>query len=329
MFDIQSLLQPVTADAPGGPNLEYTSEYAQLELAIQGKPEKRVGDAVVPAEPPDWPVVLAHAVALLERSKDLRVALHLVRALLETRSFAGLADGLSLVRELVENYWDIVHPQPDTEDPDDQTVRLNAMLALVQRDVIQALRSAPLVRSRAFGIVTARELEGGGDKRVGTGLSGSVEAAFQDVDADELTAAATAVERCYKELARLEIAAAERLGADALNFGPLKVILAQSDAALRSGLRARKGSAETGVTSAGGDGAAPPSSRGEVGSREDVVRALDRICAYYVRYEPSSPVPLLLERCKRLVAMSFLDIVKDMLPDGLSTVQTIAGKHNE
>jgi type VI secretion system protein ImpA len=69
--------------------------------------------------------------------------------------------------------------------------------------------------------------------------------------------------------------------------------------------------------------------RGEPRSREDVVRALDGICAYYARNEPSSPVPLLLERCKRLVAMSFLDIVKDMVPDGLSTIQTIAGKRSE
>jgi type VI secretion system protein ImpA len=68
---------------------------------------------------------------------------------------------------------------------------------------------------------------------------------------------------------------------------------------------------------------------GDVRSREDVLRALDAICAYYARNEPSSPVPLLLERCKRLVAMSFLDIVKDMMPDGLTAIQTIAGTRND
>jgi hypothetical protein len=39
-------------------------------------------------------------------------------------------------------------------------------------------------------------------------------------------------------------------------------------------------------------------------------------------------VPILLERCKRLAAMSFLEIVKDMMPDGLATIQTIAGKQD-
>jgi type VI secretion system protein ImpA len=68
---------------------------------------------------------------------------------------------------------------------------------------------------------------------------------------------------------------------------------------------------------------------GDIRSREDVLRALDAICSYYSRNEPSSPVPLLLERCKRLVTMSFVDIVKDMLPEALTAIQTIAGTRNE
>jgi len=79
-----------------------------------------------------------------------------------------------------------------------------------------------------------------------------------------------------------------------------------------------------GVTSVGG----APLAGGEVRTREDVVRALEGVCAYYARHEPSSPVPILLERCKRLAAMSFLEIVKDMMPDGLATIQTIAGKQD-
>jgi type VI secretion system protein ImpA len=63
-----------------------------------------------------------------------------------------------------------------------------------------------------------------------------------------------------------------------------------------------------------------------VRSREDVLRAIEQICAYYAAYEPSSPVPLLLKRCKRLVNKDFMDIVKDLAPDALSQIETIAGK---
>jgi type VI secretion system protein ImpA len=68
---------------------------------------------------------------------------------------------------------------------------------------------------------------------------------------------------------------------------------------------------------------------GEIASRDDVVRALEKICDYYARHEPSSPLPLLLQRCKRLATMSFIEIVKEMVPDGMSQVEIIAGKREE
>jgi type VI secretion system protein ImpA len=56
-----------------------------------------------------------------------------------------------------------------------------------------------------------------------------------------------------------------------------------------------------------------------------VLRAIDAICAYYARAEPSSPVPLLLQRSRRLVTMSFLDILKEMLPESVANLQKISG----
>jgi type VI secretion system protein ImpA len=53
---------------------------------------------------------------------------------------------------------------------------------------------------------------------------------------------------------------------------------------------------------------------------------LDKICLYYERYEPSSPIPLLLQRSKRLVSANFMDIVRDLAPDGLSQVENLRGK---
>lgn len=68
---------------------------------------------------------------------------------------------------------------------------------------------------------------------------------------------------------------------------------------------------------------------GDINSRADVVRALEKICSYYERHEPSSPLPLLLQRCKRLVPLGFVDILRDMAPDALSQVELIAGKTGE
>jgi type VI secretion system protein ImpA len=68
---------------------------------------------------------------------------------------------------------------------------------------------------------------------------------------------------------------------------------------------------------------------GEIQSREDVVKALEKICQYYARNEPSSPLPLLLTRAKRLASKSFLEIVQDLTPDALAQIQALAGSDNE
>ena len=68
---------------------------------------------------------------------------------------------------------------------------------------------------------------------------------------------------------------------------------------------------------------------GEVTSREDALRALDKISQYFRRHEPSSPVPLILERAKRIIDKDFMDILKDLSPDGVSQARTIFGLEDD
>jgi type VI secretion system protein ImpA len=44
------------------------------------------------------------------------------------------------------------------------------------------------------------------------------------------------------------------------------------------------------------------------------------------QHEPSNPAPLLIRRAQRLVQMNFLEIVKDLMPDSLSTIEKLAGE---
>ena len=72
----------------------------------------------------------------------------------------------------------------------------------------------------------------------------------------------------------------------------------------------------------GRGGGGPP---GSIRSRGDVVRVIDAICAYYRDREPSSPVPVLLTRAKRLVNLSYLEIVRDLTPAAVSEAAIFAG----
>lgn len=343
MLDFEALAQPAPSEPPSGPNLQYSPEYANLERAAAGKPERQVGAAIVPAEPPDWRAVRDQSSALLASSKDLRIAVLLVRSLVETSGFEGLAGGLRLVRRLVEEQWATLHPQLDSEDDDDPTFRVNAMAGLTHRDVLQAIRLAPLVTSKAFGSVSLRALDGtaprpAGAKPAAQGPSaGALEAAFQQVSPEGLSQASATMDRCAQEAAALALAWAERLPSSGPDFTELRRTLVQAQQAVRTRMEQRQGDtaqltgeATNGAADAAGitaaDAPAAAAIRGEVRSRDDVLRAIDAICAYYARAEPSSPVPLLLQRCRRMVTMSFVDILKEMLPESVAGLQKIAGK---
>jgi type VI secretion system protein ImpA len=344
MLDVQSLLQPVSPQAPAGENLEYSAEYTALLRSLQGKPERKMGDAVVPAEPPDWNSAVGQASALLRATKDLRVATDLTRALLRRDAFMGLAQGLSVVRGLVEAFWPVLHPRLEEED-NDPTSRINAMATLTHREMLNALRAAPLVRSRAVGPISLKDVEAatGRSRDSASPPPPSWDTVFQAVPLAELTEAARDVDACDREARELEVAWKMQLetgGHDSSrngiartdDFTELRQVLVQANRFMKERLDSRLRAEAPAAT---GEGPPPPAAQaptatvGSIQSREDVLHALDAICAYYQRHEPSSPVPLLLERCKRLVDMSFLDIVKDMMPDGVPAIETIAGKRSE
>ena len=68
---------------------------------------------------------------------------------------------------------------------------------------------------------------------------------------------------------------------------------------------------------------------GRIENSQDVVRRLDELCEYYAKNEPSSPIPLLLERAKRLVDKSFLDLLNDLAPGGVSELQVVSGRTDD
>jgi type VI secretion system protein ImpA len=326
MLNVEALLQPVSGEAPAGANLEYSPEFAELELTAAGKPERQIGASVVAAEEPEWAALVAQATDLLRATKDLRVANHMVRGLLRIDGFVGLADGLQLLRGLVDRYWPTLHPQMD-EDDHDATSRINAMAALIHRDVLQAIRTTPIVGLKGVGVVTLREI----DTTLPTGQppSPATEAVLQQIPLADLAEAARTIQRCCDEARGLAASWSAVLDVGAPDFAELRRLLEHASQVLKERLERRQptpNGAGPSADSAVGSARGAVEMGGDLRSREDVLRALDAVSAYYARHEPSSPVPLLVERCKRLVTMSFLEIVKDMLPEGVSTLQAVVGK---
>src|ERR1044071_7724150 len=120
MTDLEALLRPVSDDARCGPDLDAAGDpaYVEFGVAAEWKEAKYVGDQEVsPAQAPDWRKLKETGAALLAVSKDLRIAKHYVAALAHTDGLPGFDSGVRLLRDLLDRYWDALHPM--LEGPDD------------------------------------------------------------------------------------------------------------------------------------------------------------------------------------------------------------------
>jgi len=332
MLDVGTVLAETRELPPCGPNLEHDLSFFELEEAARGKPEQRTGDAVKPAEDPNWPKVIDRAQAVLNRSKDLRVAVHLTRALTCTEGIPGLATGLSLIHGLLERYWEGIHPVLEADRGNDATERLNAMAPLVDPEVIvKDLRDTYLVNSREQGQIRARDIEvslgrlapsraaeASAIKPIGQ-LHAQIGAAFSSD-----RSVPSAVREAYDRAVAIQALLNERIGESrALDLAPLVqplgCLLEACDTALGVKSEAEKeGQVES------GDGARPAMT-GEIRSRDEAVQILELVCSYLERHEPSNPAPLFIRRAQRLIKKNFLEIVRDLMPDSLSQLEKLAG----
>ena len=344
-LDVESLLQPFSDEAPSGPNLEYDGAFIAFEQASRGKAEQQYGDTIIPAEEPNWLEVRQMGMELVTRTKDLRVVCVLARALLLTEGFTAFEESLALVQGYLERFWPSVHPQLDPDDDNDPAVRVNTLSSLTdQSTTIKTLRSVPMVSSRMLGNFSLRhlniakgEVPPPADEEPPT--LAAIEAAFNECDLEQLRGNTNALRLSIEHSDAIESALTQQVGAArAVSLDGLRhtlreiyVVLEEHLSRRDAALQPEQAEDEAGVATDGATPARSPAGRltGEVHSREDVIKAIDKICQYYDRHEPSSPLPLLLKRAKRLASKSFIEIVQDLSPDAVAQIQALGGVDSE
>jgi len=342
MIDVERLLAPIPDGPPAGPDLDriHDAEFMALEAAASGRPEQQYGKTIVPAVEPDWLSVRNKSEALLLRTKDLRVALLLARALTRLENVEGIAAGLHLIREILSRYWESLHPA--LEDGNDATLRLYALGALGdQQRFLHDVRNACFIASPQLGRVLVRDVliaEGKLPPSNGNALTqAQLDGLARDAVAKQTTSLRAAIdaiesvgalERLLKERGVLTHDAAPDLRSLRELLQPAAALSAR---ALTGAKRTPEDSEERRETvlhvEARNVTEVPTTmvSQGEITSRDDVIRMLDRVCEYMERTEPSSPVPLLIRRAQRLMNRNFVEIIQDLAPASLSDIQKLAG----
>ncbi len=351
-MDFDSLRISHGDDEPSGENLEYDPAFISLELAAQFGEERQVGDSIIAAEEPDHREVIGHAQEVLGRAHDIRAAVFLAYSLLRTEGLKGFAGATSFIRWMLEDFWDTCHPQLDADDDDDPTMRVNAVVSLTDQDsILRGIRLAPLTDSRAFGRMALRDiLIAEGEMSPPPGVedfpdTNAIAAAFTDTDSDKLSQTRAAVEAALADVRAINALFDDKTPGRGPDLDSLERLLRQTLTKLSAyGVSGDEGGdgedaggsqgdedAGGGHSGGGGGGAVArpagggPSAPGQINSQQDVRATLDRLIAYYERVEPSSPVPVLLARCKRLVGADFITIIKDIAPNGKLEAYQVAG----
>jgi type VI secretion system protein ImpA len=116
-LDFDALLAPIDDDHPAGQSVRYAGPYEAIQEARREDDNLDRGDWMRATKVADWAGVIATATdTLATQSKDLQIAVWLVEALIKRHGFAGLRDGLRLLWELQERFWDSLYPEIEDGD---------------------------------------------------------------------------------------------------------------------------------------------------------------------------------------------------------------------
>lgn len=337
-MNIESFLKPISPENPCGENLEYDADFQAMEQASQGKAEQQFGDIIIPAEPADWNTVEKLATSLLSRTKDLRVMLALVHAWTCRRGLPGYADGLLLIQEALLRFWEQLFPLLEENGETDPFYRVNALAGLSDKsELTLAVRNASLLRSNSDDLSLRDAL---------TLLDGSKSECLDYPGGrprliDELSRGnqpgTVAVMWINERLLTIRTLLIGYLGDCYIpEMGLLlKTVSLVSGACQVTDISKLLPNRGTQVEQMAAPSVIdiPPAQQTidwrevQVTSRADAQLMLEKAKQYFVQYEPSHPASLMIERVQGLSELNFLDIIRELVPDGVNQLENIIGRH--
>nr|WP_152988212.1 type VI secretion system ImpA family N-terminal domain-containing protein [Paracoccus sp. MKU1] len=260
-------LAPLAVPDSAGMDLRNDMRFLALERALDGASRAaraeqlakgNTGDVAL-----DWAHQLEEAEALAQTGRDLRLLVVVARIMTNMRGPEGLAEGLDLLAETLETWWDHLHPalREGQLVREGALRRINALYQIENADAgilgdlefntVLAPRGLPVVSGGdlAAGAVTPSMLAAEGP----TGLSAAEQAerearhearvtrvltacrAARDMEPEAVAALETGLAAALRALARLEAALAARIGEDPpTRFPALHRLLERMTATLAS-----------------------------------------------------------------------------------------------
>jgi type VI secretion system protein ImpA len=338
--DFEAILAPLPGDQPTGVDLRQdfspTSIYFRLRDArAQARDAERLADSQGGDEgqPTLWrPVVTMAIGALKSSSKDLEVATWLTEGLVRIAGVRGLMAGASVMTGLVERYWDSLFPMPDEGGMESRVAAVAGLSGQgADGTLMQPLRKASLFQrpdGTPFSLwqyQAAVELSSITDperraQRIDSGV-----VPFEEVEKEARRAGAAhwsaqrdVVTRALASWKAMESAFDEKAGQASPAASRVRELLevvletcrrfAPPDTAEGDG-----GSMTTNETA--GNGAAVAAKPSTISGREEALRQLTEIAAWFKRNEPSSPIGFTLDEAVRRARLGWPELVAELVSD--------------
>ena len=148
VINLELMLQPISEESPAGESLRYSGIYDEITEARRADDTMNQGEWKTELKVSDFRKVVGLAAPALEKdTKDLQIAVWLSEALVKEYGFVGLRDSLKLVAGLQENFWETLYPEIDEGDMEG---RANAV-AVMDAQTAFAVKGAPITGSAGYG----------------------------------------------------------------------------------------------------------------------------------------------------------------------------------
>ena len=345
-WDGHALLEPISADAPCGKSLEDSDVLAaldayqifgqtSLEPEASGDDQPKRKEPRKSDRPPNWAEIRDESLTALRTSKDLRLLAYLGVASLRIEGIAAFSQALGVAAHWLAVFPTQVFPIID----EDALFRQNALNCFADPiAAIDGLRRSPIISHRQHGRFSIRDVDlVSGDVQPASNEAKpdgkQIEAAFDATALDEVKKLQETIDSAVTALTSIDTAMRDANGAAfAPSFESLLAQFKKMSAFVRARVAAHPENASAASpdgTAAGGEAGSLVMAVGAIKSRQDAIRALDAAAEFFRRNEPSSPIPMFLERAKRLVSKDFLEVLADVAPDALPQARSAGGLRDE
>lgn len=323
LLAIDELLEPIPGEDPAGEPMAYAVRAELDEARKEINPDDF--DANDPLRPTDvrkadWKGIIRKATEQLRtKSKDLLLAARLVEALTKQHGFAGLGVGLTLLRRLIDECWDRLHPTIEDGDLELRAGPFN-WLGDDGRGARfpYTLRTVPLFTfgNEAVSMHDYRQAQEGKGKL----KRDEADRAVNNASAQHCRQLVADVEAATAEMQKLLESLNARLGSEAPSLSDVRKVLVEALAFVRGAAQRTGGDAppEPDEEAPAGEdatenGVATSAPARKMVTRADVYARLSEAADLLAQMEPHSPIPFLVRRAVALGQMPFPQLMRELM----------------